>query len=257
MTVILHSNFAHLEEHDKQLLRLGLLAERYFAEDPNTSLLKLRQLTELLAQHVASRIGLYVSAEEPQYELIRRLQDQGILSRDIAQLFSEVRRAGNAANHALAGDHRTALAALKISWQLGVWFHRTFKVPGFKSGPFIPPQPPVGKSGDLHSELGRLSQELATYRAAHDEAEQQLEFMGAKLRAAHDEQTFWEQLAQEAENAKASLATQLATLQAQSATQPKANIAALMTTANTASAAVHLDEAETRKLIDEQLRQAG
>ena len=47
MTVILHSNFAHLEEHDKQLLRLGLLAERYFADDPNTSLLKLRQLTEL------------------------------------------------------------------------------------------------------------------------------------------------------------------------------------------------------------------
>ncbi|MBI5557226.1 MAG: type I restriction-modification system endonuclease [Deltaproteobacteria bacterium] len=257
MTVILHSNFAHLEEHDKQLVRLGLLAERYFADDPNTSLLKLRQLTELLAQHVASRIGLYVSTEESQYELIRRLQDQGILSRDIAQLFSEVRRAGNAANHGLAGNHRTALAALKISWQLGVWFHRTFKDPGFKSGPFIPPQPPVEESADLHSELGRLNLELATYRAAHHEAAQQLESMGAKLREAHDEQTFWEQLAQEAENAKVALAAQLATLQAQSASQPKAHIAALMTAANTASAAVHLDEAETRKLIDAQLRQAG
>ncbi|MEW6521366.1 MAG: type I restriction-modification system endonuclease [Thermodesulfobacteriota bacterium] len=257
MTVILHSNFAHLEEHDKQLLRLGLLAERYFADDPNTSLLKLRQLTELLAQHVASRIGLYASAEEPQYELIRRLQDHGILSREIGQLFSEVRRAGNAANHALAGDHRTALTALKISWQLGVWFHRTFKAPGFKSGPFIPPQPPVNKSVDLHSELDRLNQELANYRTAHHEAKQQLESMGAKLRAAHDEQTFWEQLAQETENAKAALAAQLATLQAQSATQPKANIAAFITAANTASAAVRLDEAETRKLIDAQLRQAG
>ena len=37
------------------------------------------------------------SAEEPQYELLRRLQDQGILTREIAQLFGEVRRAGNAA----------------------------------------------------------------------------------------------------------------------------------------------------------------
>lgn len=257
MTEILHSNFAHLEEHDKQLLRLGLLAERYFAEDPNTSLLKLRQLTELLAQQVASRIGLYVSAEEPQYELIHRLQEQGILSREIAQLFSEVRRAGNAANHALAGDHRTALAALKISWQLGIWFHRTFKDPGFKSGPFIPPQPPVEESADLHNELARLNQELSTYRAAHHEAAQQLESMDAKLREAHNEQTFWEQLAQEAENAKAALAAQLATLQAQSAAQPKANIAAFMTAANTAASAVRLDEAETRKLIDAQLRQAG
>jgi hypothetical protein len=31
----LRSNFAHLQTHDEQLLRLGMLAERYFAEDPN------------------------------------------------------------------------------------------------------------------------------------------------------------------------------------------------------------------------------
>jgi len=45
----LTSNYAHLQEHDVQLLRLGMLAERYFADDPNTSLLKPRQLAELLA----------------------------------------------------------------------------------------------------------------------------------------------------------------------------------------------------------------
>jgi type I restriction enzyme, R subunit len=66
------TNFAQLEKHDEQLLRLGLLAERYLPDDPNTSLLKLRQLTELLAQHVAAKVGLFQSAAEPQYELIRR-----------------------------------------------------------------------------------------------------------------------------------------------------------------------------------------
>lgn len=35
------SNFLFLKAHDVQLVRLGLLAERYFAEDPNTCLLKL------------------------------------------------------------------------------------------------------------------------------------------------------------------------------------------------------------------------
>lgn len=39
---VIQTNFAQLAEHDEQLLRLGLLAERYFPEDPNTSLLKLR-----------------------------------------------------------------------------------------------------------------------------------------------------------------------------------------------------------------------
>lgn len=38
------SNFAHLRAHDEQLVRLGMLAERYFSDDPNTCLLKLRQL---------------------------------------------------------------------------------------------------------------------------------------------------------------------------------------------------------------------
>lgn len=253
----LRSNFAHLKAHDEQLVRLGLLAERYFPEDPNTALLKLRQLTELLAQHVAGRVGLYVSTEEPQYELIRRLQDQGILSREVAQLFGEVRRAGNAASHAMAGDHHTALAALKIAWQLGLWFHRTFKDAGFKSGPFIPPQAPVDESDDLRAELKRLDKELTTYRAAHHEAAQKLESLDAKLREARDEQTFWEQLAQESETAKAEMAAQLTKLQAESAAQPKTNIAAFVKAANTAAVAVHLDEAETRKLIDEQLRQAG
>jgi len=74
---LLTSNFAHLQEHDAQLLRLGMLTERYFPEDPNTSLLKLRQLTELLAQLVATQVGLYQSPEEPQYDLLRRLQARG------------------------------------------------------------------------------------------------------------------------------------------------------------------------------------
>ena len=42
----LSSNFSHLQAHDEQFLRLGMLAERYFADDPNTCLLKLRQLPD-------------------------------------------------------------------------------------------------------------------------------------------------------------------------------------------------------------------
>jgi type I restriction enzyme R subunit len=83
----LRSNFTHLQEHDEQLLRLGMLSERYFAGDPNTCLLKLRQLTEVIAQIVASNVGLLDKPDEAQFELLGRLRDQGILpTRDSSAL---------------------------------------------------------------------------------------------------------------------------------------------------------------------------
>ncbi len=254
---LLISNFAHLQEHDEQLLRLGMLAERYFPDDPNTSLLKLRQLTELLAQLAATKVGLYQSPEESQYDLLRRLQDQGKLPREIAQLFGEVRRAGNAASHARAGDHHTAMAALKITWQLGLWFHRTFRHPSYKSGPFIPPQAPLDESAELRAELTRLNQALEQDLVAHQETAGLLEATDARLHETKDEQIFWEQMASEVEAAKAALEQRLADRRAEAATQSREAVTAFVTAANTAAAALHFDEAETRKLIDQQLRQAG
>ncbi|MDI1313516.1 type I restriction-modification system endonuclease [Prosthecobacter sp.] len=253
----LRSNFTHLQEHDAQLLRLGMLAERYFAEDPNTCLLKLRQLAEVLAQAVASHVGLLDRPEEGQYELLGRLRDQGILPREMWQIFGEVRRSGNAANHALSGDHRTALTTMKLAWQIGVWFHRTFKDPKFKSGPFIPPQPPADETDELRAELDSLTQALATYQSAHQEKEQLLASTEAQLKAAKTEQSFWEQMAAEVEAEKNALQARLASQQAETVTQPAAAVAALVSASNEAAKHVQLDEAATRKLIDSQLRLAG
>lgn len=253
----LSSNFAHLQSHDEQLLRLGMLAERYFADDPNTCLLKLRQLSELLAQLVASNVGILDRPEDGQFELLSRLRDHGILPFEIHQLFGEVRRTGNSANHALAGNHRTALAMLKIVWQIGVWFHRTFREANFKSGPFIPPQPPTNETQELRAELETLSTELAQYQAAHREKAQQLDAMEAELKATKDDQTFWENLATEAEAEKTSLQQRLAAKQEAAAIQPAKAVAAMVSASATAATFLHLDEAETRLLIDDQLRQAG
>ena len=251
------TNFAVLQQHDEQLLWLGMLAERYFSDDPNTCLLKLRQLTELLAQTVAARTGLYLSSEEKQYDLLRRLQDSGILPREIYQIFGEIRRAGNAANHAISGDHRTALSALKLSWQLGLWFHRTFKEPGYQSGPFLPPVPPADESAELRTELERLNKAVNDYQSAHQEVAKQLKDVQSQLHEARDEQSFWEQLAAETEQAKASLEQRLAEQQNIAAAQPKSTVTQVINAANVAANAVQLDEADTRKIIDQQLRQAG
>lgn len=251
------SNFSVLSQHDEQLLRLGMLAEKYFADDPNTCLLKLRQLAESLTQLLAARSGLYVSPEETQYELLRRLLDSSVLPREVYQIFGEIRRAGNAASHDFSGDHRTALTALKLAWQLSLWFHRTFKDAGYKSGPFIPPQAPKDETADLRVELDRLRSALADYQATHSEVAEKLSATEARLREAQDEQVFWESMAAETEQAKLELEKSLAAQQSISANQPKDAFVKLVNAANTAASAVQLDEADTRKLIDQQLRQAG
>jgi type I restriction enzyme, R subunit len=252
-----NTNFAILEQHDKQLMRLGMLAERYFAEDPNTCLLKLRQLAELLAQMLAARTGQYSSSEENQFDLLRRLQDSGVLPREVFQIFNEIRRAGNAANHALTDDHRSALSTLKLTWQLGLWFHRSFKDQNYKSGPFLPPQPPKDESGELRAELEKLNQAVTEYKSAHQETAQQLETAQSKLQEVSEERSFWEQMASETEQAKASLEKRLTEQQDIAIAQSKTTVIQFIQSANTAAESVHLDEADTRKIIDEQLRQAG
>ena len=251
------SNFSLLREHDEQLERLGLLAERYFAEDPNTCLLKLRQLAEGMAQSVASRVGIYGSANEKQIDLLRRLQDHGIVPREVGGLFHEIRKAGNDANHNLAGDHRTALMAMRLAWQLSVWLHRSFKEPGFKPGPFIPPQPPLDESAELKAELETLRQELSVFRTAHQDAAQALAVTQARVQQTEEERAVWEAMAAEAESAKHQLAQRLEAIQAQASTQSPQVVAQLVDAARSAAGSLKLSESDTRRIIDAQLAAAG
>lgn len=257
MNAVSPSNFDHLSAHDEQLVRLGLLAQRYFPDDPNTCLLKLRQLAEGLAQLTASRVGLYTGTDENQADRLRRLQDHGILPREVSTLFHEVRKAGNDANHKLAGDHRVALLALRLTWQLSVWFHKTFKDPNFKSGAFVPPRAPEGQSAALKSELDSLRAALAQFRAEHEGLAQALKATEAQVAQSHEERAFWEGMATEAEAAKAKMAARLQALQAHGAQQSAQAVSLLVTAANSAAATLQLSEADTRKLIDEQLTAAG
>ncbi|MCC7433117.1 MAG: type I restriction-modification system endonuclease [Methanoregulaceae archaeon] len=256
MSTSIRTNFAIFIEHDPQLLRLGMLAERYFTEDPNTSVLKIRQFAELLAQRVASEVGEFTSTEEPQYELLRRLQDSGVLPREVAQLFGHIRRTGNAANHSLAGDHDTALSAMRFAWQLSIWFQRTFVEPAYASVPFLPPAPPQDPTPQLLKEITELRQRLSEFQAAHAESVASQTDLQEQLASAKSEQQFWADLAQQEEAAKIEANARLAQLQA-AAIQKPSNRQAVSRMAAQAALNLSLDEAQTRAIIDEQLRQSG
>jgi len=206
------ANFGFLLGHDPLLDHLGALAERYFADDPSTCLMKLRQLGEALAQRTAAHAGLYTSTDENQAELLGRLRDRGLLPREIGDLFHGLRKAGNAAAHDFHGEHREALYQLRMAWKLGAWFHRTFKDPRFNPGPFVPPPDPKAETAALASELKRLREELAANQtdaqAARAEAAATAERrLSAEQRAEHEaaERAIWEGLAAEAGREQARL----------------------------------------------------
>lgn len=263
--VVRSVNFGFLARHDVQLDRLGALAERYFAEDANTCIIKLRQFAELLAQLTAAKLGLWTSPEESQADLLRRLRDRGVLAREVGDLFHLIRRAGNDAAHDLSGDHATALSCLKNARTLSVWFHRT--VTGdraFAPGPFAPPPDPRAEGTALKAELDRLRKELADRQSAHDRlsAEAQAEAerrLSAEERAARAEaeRLEWERLAQETDTDRARLEAELVALQAQAAAEPPEAIQHLVEHAQQIGQGIDLDERETRRLIDAQLREAG
>jgi len=52
------SNFDFLKEHDPVFVQLACAAEQAFSSDPNTTLIKLRQLGEAFAQDMAARCGI-------------------------------------------------------------------------------------------------------------------------------------------------------------------------------------------------------
>src|SRR5262249_6451203 len=258
------SNFGFLAKRYPQLERLGALGERYFSHDPLVSLITVRQFGEALAQLVAARSGLFTDPNEPQADLLRRLRVDGNYPRNVLDLFHQLRVDGNAATHRREGDHAKALTCLKMARQLGIWFYRTFDDPRFKAGPFQPPRPPKDTTAELSAELGRLREERdaalsevqkATAIAEEAEAARLAAETGAK--GASEERALWEQLAAEAEAAKNQLAQQLASLQAAAVASTPAEQQQVLQFAQAAAEAISLDEAETRALIDQQLRDSG
>ena len=138
------SNFEFLGEHDPVFLQIASAAERAFSSDPNTTLIKLRQLGEALAQDLAARTGITFDETTSQADLLWKLNREIRLDSTIRDLFHTLRIEGNKATHQFRTQHKEAMDGLRIARALAVWFHQSFSKQGtnFKPGPFLPPQDP-------------------------------------------------------------------------------------------------------------------
>lgn len=263
------TNFEFLKEHDSIFMQLVMGAEQAFSNDPNTTLIKLRQLGEAIAQDLATRCGIEFDQQTTQADLLYRLQRDLNLDSNIKTIFHLLRTEGNKATHQFKTNHREALDALKLARSLCVWYHRSFgkNAENFKPTPFVTPPDPSHQLQILQQQIQQLSQQLndATQQTATQEklvqlqAQEKLEYQqlaeimdeeARKLAAqqkqqeqllAHERQQFEQRIQQLQQELAHRNQPDLAQAQ-----QQKQQIKSFIP-----------NEEDARLLIDEQLRQAG
>jgi type I restriction enzyme R subunit len=268
------SSFGFLAPYGPLYLRLATVAERALAVDPSLTLVKLRQLGEAFAQHAAGRAGLLGprDGQLTQIDLLRVLEQRGIVRDKIAECFHMLRRVGNAAVHDFVGSRQEALDALAIAFRLACWFHRTFgdthARTAWQPPRYAPPSDPTSTLRALQDEAAKARAEADAHRAdaararALLDAESARRDEEARLRAqAEAERAEWETLASAFQADLAQAAAAQATVEARvvevAAQAPAEQEQLVIAQAAAATAATELDEAETRVLIDAQLRTAG
>ncbi|WP_312469627.1 type I restriction-modification system endonuclease [Rhizobium sp.] len=258
-------NFGFLQEHDDRLAILGGFAERYFRDDPSTSIVKLRQFAELMSKLIAAHHAAYRNERETFDEILRRLSYDRIIPREVADVFHALRKSGNAAVHEASGTHAAALSSLKFARSLGIWFHRTYGNQGnFNPGPFVPPPEPTDATTALREEIEALRRRVEETENAAGIAQRKAEAealaretVEEKLKREAGERALWERLAQETEGENAELAAKLARLQTSAEAAPREEVRELAERAIEEASKINLDESETRALIDQQLRDRG
>ena len=268
------SNFGFLAEHDPLFVKLAVAAERAFASDPNTTLIKLRQLGEAIAQDLAAKAGIEFDEQTSQSELLYRLQKELRLEPVVRDLFHTLRIEGNKATHQFKTQHKQAMKGLVVARDLSIWFHRSFGKQGshFKPGAFSAPSDPSAQLQTLQQNIAELKaqleatnkqlendqqlqqlleQEKAEYEALAFAMDEEARSLGQKLEQ-HEAELKEQQRAYEARIKR--LQTELASANSQEQSEQKSN---LRRSTQAASAQISLSEKVTRILIDQQLNDAG
>ena len=247
------SNFEFLNRYWPALYQLGSLAEKYLYSDPNACIFKLGAFGERIVDEIFQFENLVITGyEDSQAIRIKLLKQEGLLPQNIDDILYTLRQKRNRAVHAYLDDLDEAKKLLPMVQKLGVWFMEVYGDWGYIAPDFVMPE--LEKEIDWASRYEQLRSNAAATRNALQQKDQLLQ--GSQ-----------EQLAQQTEL----LQKREAELKAQE--QLIAELTAKVNAVQTAASAVSreerithseqaatkagMTEAQTRMLIDQQLRDAG
>ena len=123
------TTFALLDAcHDvPHLAKLARSALAYYPDDPNTVLIKLRQLGEAILQNTAQHHHIDADGSDKQRDLLTLLQYRElILPDDIADHLHALRQQGNRAAHDYHEDANDAAACLQHAAAIITWHYHTY-----------------------------------------------------------------------------------------------------------------------------------
>ncbi|CAM4045849.1 type I restriction-modification system endonuclease [Psychrobacter arenosus] len=268
------SNFDFMAEHDPIFLELATNAERVFKSDPNTSLIKMRQLGEALAQDLATRNNIAFDRNIKQVDLINRLNYELRLDKNLITEFHSLREEGNKAVHSFKTNHSEAAIALKMGRSLCIWYHKTYGKKGgvFKPAKFEELPDPSQQLQKLTLQVQQLSAQLKNTTSQSDDVEKITKLKEQEAALIEQEKREYQQLAEMMDEEARSLAEQNKQQEAELARirkefveqteQLQAELAKNIAQGVKLPTRVRLadfipSEDDARLLIDEQLRQSG
>ena len=263
------SNFDFLKEHDPVFFQLASAAERAFTSDPNTTLIKLRQLGEAFAQDMSARCGIEFDEKTSQADLLFKLNREIRLDPNIRDLFHTLRVEGNRATHQFRTQHKEALDGLRLARTLAIWFHQALGKEGiaFNPGPFVAPADPSHPLRELTTEIEQLKAKLLDANQQVESNQQLIELVEREKKeyaelAEHmdaEARTF-QQLARAHESQlideRKAFDERIQTMQTALENRQQLPLQ-LSASIQKASAQLSLNEELTRILIDQQLISAG
>jgi hypothetical protein len=174
-------NFKFLREDNCLLDEYALRAELTVYDDPNTSLIKTRQVGELLAKSTAAYAGMDCT-DNTFDETIALLKRQRVLPTEEFWLFDQVRLWGNEAAHNHTKEPRAALQSLIGTHKLANWFKTSIlRDANFRPAPFRPPPKPKNASKELKEEIDFLRGEVARSRLVANASESQVKDLSERL----------------------------------------------------------------------------
>jgi len=267
LAIVSISNFEFLKRHDELLFKLAETAERCFVPDPNTTLVKMRQLGEALAQDIAARIGIKYDRNIKQIDLLRELDYKLKLDPTVKDAFHIIRKYGNDANHQFnSSTHRDALTVLQLAWKLSCWFHKIFGGnKNFKAGVFVKPQDPsVGlreleeRIRIMEAEQSKATERINTAEKLREAETEKLKIETERAILMTEERSVWEAIAEEQEQQLTQLKQHQETTNKNHVVEFTAQPAKVKAETIKAieKSPFEMNEAETRLLIDEQLRES-
>lgn len=260
-------NFGILYQHQPLLALYGAQAELNVFSNPNAAQVQAGQFGEVLAEELITRTGTRVSGTR-QIDRLRALTTIGALTPPVHDAFDQLRRDRNEAAHAHLFDTTRALEAVRLCYELGVFYHRALTGKRTVTA-FVPPAMPTLTDP---AEIAELREALDGHRDALAQSRIKLSESTGRLEAERRARSEAESLMVSAQQAKEALAARLVEMEAEIVSlrtvqraqyetdrkQPRrVNAAARDAIVHRAQRPAPLNEVQARVKIDAMLADAG